>query len=295
LSSIVTTEGIVHYEMDGRGEPVVLLHGWINSWDVWSETMIHIASGSFAPGVFTGGVSTGGARASTGRRPTRFKVYALDFWGFGESANGGSAGQDGQPYKLDAYVSMVDQFMEIMGIQRAPIIGHSMGGTVALKMALEHPERVGKTVIVGSPIVGDSLNYILQLGGRRWIADTLFRVPLVLRMVIWYVLSGDSARVKRMILRDVSRTSVESFFRSIEDLHRTNLSQRMGEISMPTLGIFGQRDNVVDPGQADVLRRCVPHARVQMMPRSRHFPMVDEPGLFRQTVLSFLLDSYANE
>jgi pimeloyl-ACP methyl ester carboxylesterase len=292
LSSIVTTEGIVHYEMDGRGEPVVLLHGWINSWNVWRETMIHIASGAFAPdgpttGVLAGSVPAGGTRAGTRHRPTRFKVYALDFWGFGESANGAVAGQDGHPYKLDAYVSMVDQFMEIMGIQSAPIIGHSMGGTVALKMALEHPQRVRKTVIVGSPIVGDSLNYLLQLGGKRWIADTLFRVPLVL--------SGDSARVKRMIFRDVSRTSVESFFRSIEDLHRTDLSQRMGEISVPTLGIFGQRDNVVDPGQADVLRKYVPHARVQVMPRSRHFPMVDEPGLFRQTVLSFLLDQHADE
>ena len=189
---------------------------------------------------------------------------------------------------------MVDQFMEVMGIQSAPIIGHSMGGTVALKMALNHPERVLKTAIVGAPIVGDSLNYLLQLGGKRWIADTLFQVPMVLRMVIWYVLSGDSARVKRMILRDVSRTNVESFFRSIEDLHRTDLSQRMGEISVPTLGIFGQRDNIVHPGQADILRKGVPHAQIQMMSRSRHFPMVDEPALFRQTLLSFLLDSSSN-
>ena len=54
MSSIVTTEGIVHYEMDGRGQPVVLLHGWINSWAVWRETMIYLAE------------------------QRRFKVYALD-------------------------------------------------------------------------------------------------------------------------------------------------------------------------------------------------------------------------
>jgi pimeloyl-ACP methyl ester carboxylesterase len=293
LSSIVTTEGIVHYEMDGRGEPVVLLHGWINSWDVWRETMIHIASGVFAPGKIAGGKVAGGEGldANPRRRSTRFKVYALDFWGFGESANGSAAGHDGHPFKLDAYVSMVDQFMEIMGIQSAPIIGHSMGGTVALKMALCHPERVRKTAIVGAPIVGDSLNYLLQLGGKRWIADTLFQVPRVLQMVIWYILLGDSPRVRQMILRDVSRTNVESFFRSIEDLHRTDLSRRIGEISVPTLGIFGQRDNIVHPGQADILSKGVPHAQIQIMARSRHFPMVDEPALFRQTLLSFLMDS----
>jgi pimeloyl-ACP methyl ester carboxylesterase len=219
----------------------------------------------------------------------RFKVYALDFWGFGESANGGSASQEGQPYKLDAYVAMVEEFMERMGIQHAPIIGHSMGGTVALKMTLDHPQRVSKSAVVGAPIVGNSLNPLLKLGGQQWVANTLFRLPPALRLVIRFVLSGDSPRVKRMIYRDVSRTSAESFFRSIEDLHSTDLRPRMGEIGVPTLGIFGANDNVVRPNQAGILSKGVPHARVQMMSHSRHFPMVDEPGLFRQTLLSFLL------
>ena len=74
MSSLITSEGIVHYEMDGRGEPVILLHGWINSWDVWRETMLHVAERH------------------------RFRVYALDFWGFGESAsqNGGPSPTYGQ-------------------------------------------------------------------------------------------------------------------------------------------------------------------------------------------------------
>ena len=263
MSSLITSEGIVHYEMDGRGEPVILLHGWINSWDVWRETMIHIAERH------------------------RFRVYALDFWGFGESANQQAA----QPYKLNAYVSMVEQFMERLGIQRAPIIGHSMGGTVAVKMTLRHPARVSKTAVVGSPIVGDSLNFMLKLGGREWIADRLFQLPWVMRLVIRTILAGDSPRVKEMIFRDVSRTSAESFFRSIEDLHRTDLRPRMGEISTPTLGVFGEHDNIVHPGQAEVLLKGVPHAHIQSMPHSRHFPMLDEPERFRQSLVSFLLNN----
>lgn len=261
MSSIVTTEGIVHYEMDGRGEPVILLHGWINSWDVWRETMIHVAD------------------------QRRFRVYALDFWGFGESAK-----EKTPPFKIGSYVSMVEQFMEIMGIWSAPIIGHSMGGTVALKLALDHPERVRKAAVVGSPIVGSSLNILLKLGGVQWIANTLFRIPLMLRFVVWLVLSGDSKRVQHMIFRDVSRTNTESFFRSIGDLRRTDLRPRIGEIGVPTLGVFGEHDNIVDPDQARVLAKGVLHARVQMMPHSRHFPMLDEPDLFRQALLDFLLD-----
>ncbi len=261
MSSIVTTEGIVHYEMDGRGSPVVLLHGWINSWAVWRDTMIYVAENS------------------------RFKVYALDFWGFGESAK-----EKTPPFRLSSYVEMVDQFMGIMGIESAPVIGHSMGGTVALRLTLERPWRVRKVAIVGSPVVGDSLNILLKMASIPWIANTLFKLPMMLRFVVWIVLSGDSKRVQKMIFRDVSRTNAESFFRSIGDLWHTDLRPRIGQISVPTLGVFGEHDNIVNPDQAQVLANGVPHARIQMMPNSRHFPMLDEPDLFRQVLLDFLLN-----
>lgn len=261
LSSIVTTEGIVHYEMDGRGQPVVLLHGWINSWAVWRETMIYLAD------------------------QRRFKVYALDFWGFGESAK-----QKTPPFKISSYVSMVDQFMDQMGIQSAPVIGHSMGGTVALTLALQHASRVSKVAVVGSPIVGTSLNTMLKLGSIPWVASTLFRIPAMLRLVVWLVLSGDSRKVQHMIFRDVSRTSADSFFRSIGDLWQADLRANIGEIRVPAMGIFGAHDNIVDPNQSHELAEGVPQSRIQMMPNSRHFPMLDEPELFRKTLLDFLMD-----
>jgi pimeloyl-ACP methyl ester carboxylesterase len=215
----------------------------------------------------------------------RFRVYALDFWGFGESAK-----EDTPPIRIKSYVSMVYQFMEYMGILQAPVIGHSMGGTVSLQMTLDHPDRVAKAAVVGSPMVGSSLNLLLKMGGVEWIADTLFRFPPMLRFVIWFVLAGDSKQVQKMILRDVSRTNAESFFRSIGDLRRTDLRPRMAEIKVPTLGIFGTHDNIVHPNQSRVLGEKIRHARVQMMSGSRHFPMLDEPELFRETLLDFLTE-----
>ncbi len=262
MSSIVTDQGIVHYEAYGRGKPVILLHGWINSWDVWRDSMIAIASLG------------------------RYKVYALDFWGFGESAK-----EQAPPFKIDSYAQMVDQFMEALGIERAPVFGHSMGGTVALKLTLDHPQRVTRVAIVGSPIDGRSLNLFLKLAGVRWIAHLIWRIPLILRMVMWIVLAGDSPKVRRMIFRDVSKANTESFFRSIGDLHHTNLFPRLQEIRVPTLGVFGVRDNIVNPNQAEMLTQGVPHARVQMMPRSRHFPMLDEPERFIATIQDFLSTS----
>ena len=65
-----------------------------------------------------------------------YRAYALDFWGFGESD------KRRESYDIRDFVLLVEQFMERLGIQRAPVIGHSMGGTVALSLALDRPDRV---------------------------------------------------------------------------------------------------------------------------------------------------------
>ncbi|MCA9974365.1 MAG: alpha/beta hydrolase, partial [Anaerolineales bacterium] len=192
MSSIVTEQGILHYESIGRGEPVILLHGWINSWDVWREPMITLAK--------------------TGR----YRVYALDFWGFGDSATGARASSSS--FRIDSYVEMVNQFMTVLGIQHAPVFGHSMGGTVALQMALSYPDSVRKVAVVGSPVVGKSLNPFLQLAGYGSIAKLIWRYPIIVHSIMRILLARDSKKVRSMIFRDVQRTTIESFFRSIGDL-----------------------------------------------------------------------------
>ena len=259
MSSIVTDQGIVHYEAYGRGAPVILLHGWINSWDVWRDTMLAIPDLG------------------------RFKVYALDFWGFGESAK-----KETPPFQIQSYAAMVSQFMEIMGIMGAPVLGHSMGGTVTLTLALSDPQRVQKAAIVGSPINGNSLNIFLKLSGVGWIARLVWKLPEIKQLVMWTVLAGDSSRVRNMIFRDIGKTNTESFFRSIGDLHRTDLRRQLHKLDVPTLGVFGVNDNIVNPNQSKLLVKGLPEARVEMMHESRHFPMLDEPSRFIKIVEEFL-------
>jgi pimeloyl-ACP methyl ester carboxylesterase len=262
VSSIVTPQGIVHYESYGRGRPVILLHGWINSWGVWEDFMVNLAES--AP----------------------YKVYALDFWGFGESAKT-MRGQS-PPFKVAAYGQMVDQFMEALGIQSAPVFGHSMGGTVALTVALEYPERVKKVAIVGSPINGDSLNIFLKWMGVDWMARLVWRLPVIVRTFIRIILMRDPPRVQKMVLRDVQQTSIESFFLSIGDLHHTNLEPRLSHLQVPVLGVFGEHDVIVDPKEARRLAEGVKLARIEMMPISGHFPMLDDSEHFNQTLRHFL-------
>ena len=81
-----------------------MLHGWLGSWGLWQETMTYLGQ--------------------------YYRTYALDFWGFGESGNKRST------YSVVDFVSLVNQFMDQMGIACAPLVGHSMGGTVSLSVAI---------------------------------------------------------------------------------------------------------------------------------------------------------------
>jgi len=258
LSSIVTNQGVVHYEIVGRGRPVILLHGWLGSWGCWLGTMEALSS--------------------------RYRTYALDFWGFGESD------KRRESYNVVDFVALVDQFMERLGIQSAPVIGHSMGGTVALNLALDRPNRVERVALVGSPIDGDSLNIFLKLAGYPWIAFLVWNSPSLLRMGIklfapW--IAANWSDWYQLLMQDLSKMTLESFLWSINSLHHTNLQPRLGKLRLPLLGVYGRGDRIVDPRQADLLRP-IPAARVEILAGSRHFPMLDEPDKFSSIVLSYL-------
>ncbi len=259
MSSIVTDQGIVHYETYGSGAPVILLHGWLGSWGLWRPTM----------------EALGG----------HYRCYALDFWGFGES------GKKRDSYAVSDFMALVAQFMEALGIEKAPLVGHSMGGTTALGTAIRTPERVTKVCVIGSPIVGTSLALLLQLAGVPWIGSLVRRLPGALKLGVRLYAPRVTRRPKEwypVIARDISATSAASFFSSIGSLRRTDLRPRLHEVLVPTLGIYGMRDVIVHPKQYEPLQAGVHQACVAVMSHSGHFPMLDEPEAYLAHVKSFL-------
>lgn len=259
MSSITTDQGVVHYEVYGKGKPVILLHGWLGSWGLWQETMAYLGS--------------------------YYRTYALDFWGFGES------GKKRETYAVQDFVSLVDQFMEQLGIVRAPLVGHSMGGTVSLSVAIQYPERVSKVVVAGAPIVGSSLAPLLKLAGYRPIAFLLFNMMGPFRAWMKYFYSPlicSDPRFPEMMDRDLSRTTVESFLRSIASLRRTDLRPSLGQIKIPALGFFGDRDKIVHPRQWQPMQAGIPGAQIERFPACGHFMMLEKPTEFGQKLKTFL-------
>jgi pimeloyl-ACP methyl ester carboxylesterase len=91
-----------------------------------------------------------------------------------------------------------------------------------------------------------------------------------------------------MFQQDLSRTTLESFHYSIASLRHTDLRPRLREIKIPVLGIYGRNDRIVNPNQGEILANGVPLAQVVYFEHSGHFPMLDEPERFHQTLREFL-------
>lgn len=261
MPSIVFEQGIVHYETYGRGRPVILMHGWLGSWSLWRNTIEILGKD--------------------------FRTYALDFFGFGESVN------LHQQFTVENYVDLVSQFMDRLGIVKAPLIGHSMGGTVSLAATIRYPEKVVKSMVIGSPIVGTSLNFLLRMSGYRGIARVFWSSPVLLRLFLQgyaYFIARDGRGLGKMFNEDFKNISPDSFFQSIGTLRQTDLRDQLHLIKTPVMGIYGRTDQIVSPRQHQVLKEYLPHSQIAWFEKSGHFPMLDEPDRFYTTLNDFLLN-----
>lgn len=261
MSSLITNQGSVHYEVFGRGRPVILLHGWLESWGLWQETMDFLGDS--------------------------YRTYAIDFWGFGESD------KKRESFTVPDFVLLVNDFMEQLGIKHAPLVGHSMGGTVSLSVAINHPQRVSKVVVIGSPIEGSSLSVLLKLASIRTIANLVYRMMAVLKIGIRLaapIITRES-QWPAMIYRDLNQVTLESFLLSISSLRQTDLTPHLAPIYQPVMGMYGDRDVIVNPNQWNLLDANLQRVRIERFRRAGHFIMLDEPQQFK-TILKEYLDSY---
>jgi pimeloyl-ACP methyl ester carboxylesterase len=255
MSVMIVDHQMVHYEVFGHGRPVVFLHGWLGSWRYWFPTMERVAE--------------------------NFRTYSFDFWGFGESRRKSTY------ESIQNYSDQVIRFLDELGIDRCLLVGHSMGGMVALKTAINHPKRISRVAAVGAPIVGDSLSWLLKLTDRPLFADAFARVPAFRRFMFrWFLGEADDQHVHE-ILDDSVKSSSTTLRNAVGSMWRTDLRPELSRLSVPSLIVHGGRDEIVQPNQADLFDQ-VPSAEVVVMPESRHFPFLDEAELFNELLLRFL-------
>lgn len=258
MPSLVTPQGTVHYEVIGKGKPVLLLHGWLGSWGLWEPTMRALSDG--------------------------YRTYAIDFWGFGES------GKRRESYAVTDFIELIGAFMTSLGIVKAPLIGHSMGGTVSLMTATRFPDKIAKVAIIGSPIQGRSLAFPLKLAGKPFIANLLFKH---MRLFRWALRAGapymcGHPDFPNIIENDLSQTTLESFLTSIASLREIDLTNELSQLNIPVLGFYGSKDNIVNPKQWQALEGAYAAAKTLVYPNQKHFLMLSDRTTFQKDLRSFL-------
>jgi pimeloyl-ACP methyl ester carboxylesterase len=255
MSIIVIDRQVVHYEVFGRGRPVLFLHGWLGSWRYWFPTMERVSE--------------------------HFRTYSFDFLGFGDSRR-----QTGAE-SIQAYSNQVIRFLDELGIDRVILVGHSMGGMVALKTAINHPKRIARVATVGAPIVGSSLSWLLKLTDQPMLADAFARIPAFRQFMFRQFLGVKDDPAIGEILDDSIKSSSTTMRRAVGSMMRTDLRPELNRLVVPTLIVHGGRDNIVAPNQADLFDQ-VPVSEVVVMPESHHFPFLEEADLFNDVLLRFL-------
>ncbi len=262
MPSVYTEGGTIHYEVVGSGPPILLIHGYTQSWDTWHSTMQAFED--------------------------RYRLYAIDLWGFGASEK---ISRDS--FKVPDFIDLIPQFMDSLGITSIPIMGHSMGGTTALGVAMKYPERVEKVAVVGSPIIGKSLSLFLKMMAFRPFARIMLlgeRKPLMrafMRLWSGNVSPEAADQFYNHYVRNMTY-SLDSFSESINSLRKTDLTPDLHKITHPAMGVFGDKDVIVDPDQADVFAKFLPHGKLVMVEGAGHFVMWDKPEIFNRAFIEFM-------
>lgn len=147
MSVLLVENHVVHYEVLGRGRPLIFLHGWVGSWRYWIPVM-QAASMSY-------------------------RAYAVDLWGFGDSA------KQQTNYPLNRQIQLIDDFLYEMGIGRVALVGHGLGAVLAVLYAQRHPDTVDRVMAVGFPLDETCINTRLRSSTPSDLAGWLLgRSPL---------------------------------------------------------------------------------------------------------------------
>lgn len=244
MSVVFLDSAIVHYEALGKGRPVFFLHGWVGSWKYWVSSM-QAASASY-------------------------RAYALDLWGFGETAHNPEA------YSLNLQAEMLRAFMDKMGIGKIAIVGHGLGGMVALNFARHWPESVDRIMAVNCPMDYETVH------SRLWTSTPA-------ELVDW--LSNRTAEAAAA-LSDAVRADPRAIAASMTALQTDNLFGAARQTNLPCLFVYGQNDPAVPPPSAERLAALSHMMHHIILEGSGHFPMLDETQKFNRLLIDFLaLDS----
>ena len=201
---------------------------------------------------------------------TSYRAYALDLWGFGDTAH------NVLNYSLEQQSTLLDRFLNEMGIGKIALVGHGLGALVGMKFANRFPQSVDRVMAVNCPLNIDAVNPRLRTASPVELTDWL------------------SSRTPEAItaLSDASKADSQAITASMVGLQANNLYTEFRTLKnpIPCLLVYGERDQAIYPPDESFSLSSMTHQ--VLLESSGHFPMIDETIRFNRLLTDFLaLDS----
>lgn len=226
----------------------------------------------------------------------RHRVYALDLRGFGRS--------DKTPliHSLYDLVQFIDDFMQVLQIEKASLIGNSLGGGLALQFAIQYPEKVEKLVLVDNAGMGRETIADFKLIFVPWIGEILTRpsrkgtIALLKKLVYDPSIINDEIVTltydlmtlpgARKALLATLRAGID--FRGQRSNLTKNLLDKISSITAPALVVWGKQDRILPLAHANKCHECLPDSEVYIFDNCGHVPQLERSEEFNRLVLDFL-------
>jgi len=265
----------VIYRVAGSGPPVVLVHGMLNSSSHWREVALNLAG--------------------------EYTVIAPDLIGHGDSA------APRGDYSLGAHAASIRDLLAAVGIDRTTIVGHSLGGGVAMQFFYQFPQRVERLALISSGGLGHDVSPMLRTAALPGISALLSLTihPRVLaalwetgrRLRMREARAGVYLQAVARALRPLENAEAREAFlqtlRAVIDVHgqRVSATDRLYLLeSIPTMIVWGERDNTIPLLHGRMAHEAIPGSLFRTLPRAAHFPHLEDPdglsGVLREFMRS---------
>ncbi|MGA9278801.1 alpha/beta fold hydrolase [Ilumatobacter sp.] len=227
-----------------------------------------------------------------------YDVIAPDLLGHGESA------KPRGDYSLGAFASGLRDFLAVLDVRSATIVGHSFGGGVAMQLAYQHPQLIDRLVLVGSGGLGRQVSALLRLlalPGAEYLMPIGIPKPVIDRAnevgrflgrrnirsarlaEMWRAYASLAGAENRQAFVKTMRGVIEPGGQTVDASDRLYLAARV-----PTMIVWGDRDGVIPVAHAYAAHEMIEGSRLEILPDVGHFPHVEAPEAFAASLLDFM-------
>jgi pimeloyl-ACP methyl ester carboxylesterase len=260
-----------YWALGDRGSPVLFIHGQGGAIDYWYKNVFALTE--------------------------HHQVYALDWVGSGKSDKPQTT------YTIDDLSQFIVHFMDAVGLDRASLIAGSVGGAIALKIALAFPDRVDKLVLIGIGGLGKEVAFPARLTSLPGVGELLNHpspgaAKFMMQQCVYepepYLNDGEFLDlVLRNMSSEILQFQTRTFrtmgnFWGIKSDFWKPIRDRLSEIQSPTLIVWGKQDRAFPVSHAEVAAKGIPDAKVQLFDRCGHLPYLEYAAEFNRSVLEFL-------